>query len=151
MFWMLICASVRWYHLFSQISREWQLGCSTKVSTKWLYFLKLWVGWPLWPHPGYAYGMITAAPDRHPVLCCWMYQASVPIHRVVVPAPQSQPASHLRSTTRDVSFLRSDSRCRRCVSDLSNVTPRYVGSAQKDRVSLFLSSSLPNAICKSTM
>ena len=32
MFWMLICASIKWYHLFSQISREWQLGCSTKVT-----------------------------------------------------------------------------------------------------------------------
>ena len=32
MFWMLSCASNRWYHLFSQISREWQLGCSTKVT-----------------------------------------------------------------------------------------------------------------------
>ena len=36
----------------------------------------------------------------------------------------------------DVSFLRSDSRCRRYVSDLSNVTPRYLGSEQKGRVSL---------------
>jgi len=43
------------------------------------------------------------------------------------PAPQPEPASHLRSTTRDVSFLRSDSRCRRFRSDLSNVTPRYLG------------------------
>ena len=32
MFWMMICASIRWDHLFSQISREWQLRCSTKVS-----------------------------------------------------------------------------------------------------------------------
>jgi len=32
MFWMLICASIRWYHLFSQMSTEWQLGCSTKVT-----------------------------------------------------------------------------------------------------------------------
>ena len=32
MFWMLTCASIRWYHLFSQISREWQLGYSTKVT-----------------------------------------------------------------------------------------------------------------------
>jgi len=34
-------------------------------------------------------------------------------------------ASRLRSATRDVNFLRSDSRCRRHLSDLSNVTPRY--------------------------
>ena len=30
---------------------------------------------------------------------------------------------------------RSDSRCRRYVSDLSNITPRYLGSEQKGRVS----------------
>jgi len=33
-------------------------------------------------------------------------------------------------------FLRSDSRCRRYVSDLSDVTPRYLGSEQKGRVLL---------------
>ena len=60
----------------------------------------------------------------------------VAICRVVVPAPQPEPASHLKSATRDVSFLRSDSRCRRYVSDLSNVTPRYLGSEQKGRVLL---------------
>jgi len=35
-----------------------------------------------------------------------------------------------------VSFLRSDSRCLRYVSDLSNVTPRYLGSEHKGRISL---------------
>ena len=45
-------------------------------------------------------------------------------------------ASHLRSATRDVSLLRSDSRCQQYVIDLSNVTPRYLGSEQKGRVSL---------------
>ena len=49
---------------------------------------------------------------------------------------QSQQAA--RSATRDVSFLRSDSRCRRYVRDLSNVTPRYLGSEQKGRVSLLM-------------
>jgi len=29
---MLICTSIRWHHLFPQISREWQLGCLTKVT-----------------------------------------------------------------------------------------------------------------------
>ena len=58
------------------------------------------------------------------------------IRNVVAPAPQPEPASRLKSATRDVSFLRSDSRCRRYVSDLSNVTPRYLGSEQKGRVSL---------------
>jgi len=46
------------------------------------------------------------------------------------------PASRLRSATLDVSFLRSDSRCRRYVMVLSNVTPRYLGSEQKGWVAL---------------
>ena len=53
------------------------------------------------------------------------------VRSVVAPAPQPEPVSRLRSATRDVSFLRSNSRCRRYVSDLSNVTPRYLGSEQK--------------------
>ena len=61
----------------------------------------------------------------------------VAIRRVVAPAPQPEPASRFRRATRDVSFLWSDSRCRRYVSDLSNVTPRYLGAEQKGRVSLF--------------
>jgi len=60
----------------------------------------------------------------------------VAVRNVVAPAPQPEPASRLRSATRDVNFLRSVSRCRRYVSDLSNVTPRYLGSEQKGRVSL---------------
>jgi len=63
-------------------------------------------------------------------------RARVAIRRVVAPAPQSVPAGRLRSATHDVSFLRSESRCRRYVSDLSNVTPRYLDSEQKGRVSL---------------
>jgi len=62
--------------------------------------------------------------------------AKVPIRSVFAPAPQPEPANRLRSATRDVSFLRSDSRCRRYVSDLSNVAPRYLGSEQKGRISL---------------
>ena len=58
------------------------------------------------------------------------------IRNIVAPAPQPEPASRLRSATRDVHLLRSDSRCRRYVSDLSNVTPRYLGSEQKGRVLL---------------
>jgi len=38
-------------------------------------------------------------------------RARVAIRRVVAPAPQPEPASRLRSATRDVSFLRSDSKC----------------------------------------
>jgi len=56
----------------------------------------------------------------------------VAVRNVVAPAPQPEPASRLRSVMRDVSFLR----CRQYVSDLSNVTPRYLGSEQKGRVSL---------------
>ena len=63
-------------------------------------------------------------------------RARVTVRNVVAPAPHPEPASRLRSTTRDVSFLRSDSRCRRYVSDLSNVTARYLGSEQKGRISL---------------
>jgi len=48
---------------------------------------------------------------------------------------QSQQATS-RIATHDVNFLQSNSRCRRYVSDLSNVTPRYVGSEHKGRVSL---------------
>jgi len=63
-------------------------------------------------------------------------RARVAVHRVVAPAFQPEPASRFRSTTRDVSFLQSDSRCPWYVSDLSNVTPRYLGSGQRGRVSL---------------
>jgi len=60
----------------------------------------------------------------------------VAVHRVVAPEPQPKAENRLRGERRDVSFLRSDSRCWRYVSDLSNVTPRYLGSEQKGRVSL---------------
>ena len=55
---------------------------------------------------------------------------------VVVPAPQPEPASRLKSATRDVNFLRSDLRCRRYLRALSSTTQRYVGSEQKGRVPL---------------
>jgi len=42
----------------------------------------------------------------------------------------------LKSATHYVNFLRSDSRCRRYVSDLSNGTLRYLGSEQKRTASL---------------
>ena len=63
------------------------------------------------------------------------------VRNVVAPAPQPEPASHLKSATRDVSFLRSDSGCRRYVSDLSNVTLRNVGSEQKGFVVVVLLSA----------
>ena len=62
-------------------------------------------------------------------------RARVVVRRVVAEALQPEPASHFRSTTRDV-ILRSDSRCRRYVSHLTNAAPRYLGSEQKGRVSL---------------
>ena len=61
------------------------------------------------------------------------------ICRVVVLAPQPEPASHLRSASCDVCFLWSDSRCRRHVSNLSNVTQSYLGSEQKGMVLLLKS------------
>ena len=80
--------------------------------------------------------MSTATPDRSAVLCGWTHQGWVAVRKVVTPAPQPQPASRLKSVTCDVGFLRSDSRCRRYVSDLSNVTPRYLGSEQNGRIPL---------------
>jgi len=85
--------------------------------------LMRWV-WALWHQTEAQYSAVECTRSR------------VAVRRVVAPAPQLEPASHLRSVTRDVSFLRSDSRCRQYVSDLSNVTPRYLGSEQKGRVSL---------------
>jgi len=79
--------------------------------------------------------MSTAAPDRSAVLYYaveWT-RAKVAIRSVVAPAHQPEPASRLKSATRDVRFLRSNSRCRRCVSNLSNVTPRYFVLEQKGR------------------
>jgi len=64
--------------------------------------------------------------------CCaveWT-RARVAIRRVVA------LASRLRSAMRDVSLLRSDLRCQRYVSDLSNVILRYLGLEQKSRVAL---------------
>jgi len=63
-------------------------------------------------------------------------RAKVADRNVVATAPQPEPASRFKSAMRDINFLRSDSRCRRYVSDLSNVTPRHMGSEQKSRVSL---------------
>jgi len=77
-------------------------------------------------------GVSTMIPGRSTVLLLSLEctTARVAVSRGVAPAP----ASRLRRVTRDVSPLRSDSRCRRYVSDLSNVTPIYLGSEQKGRV-----------------
>jgi len=63
-------------------------------------------------------------------------RARVALHNFVAPVPQLEPASRLRSMTRDVSFLWSDLRCQRYVIDLSTDTPGYLGSEQKGSVSL---------------
>ena len=68
-----------------------------------------------------------------PVKCA---RARVAIRNVVAPASQPEPASRLRNSTPDVSFLRSDSRCRRYASDLSKFTPSYLRLEQKGRISL---------------
>jgi len=61
------------------------------------------------------------------------------VNEAGVSTAATKRASHLKRTTCDVNFLRSDSRCRRYVSVLSNVTPRYVGPKQEGRVSLLWS------------
>jgi len=54
---------------------------------------------------------------------------------LVLQHPQPESVSRLTSAMRDVNFLQSDSCCRRYVSSLSNIIPRYLGSEQKGRVS----------------
>jgi len=60
----------------------------------------------------------------------------VAVYNVVAPEAQPEPASCLKSAMHDVNCFRSDQKCRRYVSDLSNIPPRYLGSEQKGRVSL---------------
>jgi len=79
--------------------------------------------WALWHQRGAQYSAVECT------------KARVAVRGVFAPAPHPVPPSRLRSATCDVSFLRSDSRRRRYVSDLPNVTPRYLGSEQKGRVS----------------
>ena len=63
-------------------------------------------------------------------------KARVAVRNVVAPAPQPEPASHLKSARCDLNFLQSDSRCRQYMRVLSNITPMYVGYEQKGRLSL---------------
>ena len=51
--------------------------------------------WALWHHIGAQYSAVECT------------RARVAIRRIVAPAPEPEPASRLRSATRDVSFLRS--------------------------------------------
>jgi len=66
----------------------------------------------------------SVAPDRSPVLFGCVYQDQGGGSRRCCSSTQPEPASRLKSATRDVSFLRSDSKCWRYGSDLSSVTPR---------------------------
>jgi len=58
-------------------------------------------------------------------------RARVAIRKVVASAPQPEPAS--RSATRDLNFCEVTRGVGEYASDLSNVTPRYLGSEQKGR------------------
>jgi len=62
--------------------------------------------------------------------------ANVAVRSVLASSPQTEPAPArcLRGVTRDVSFLRSYSRCRGYLDVLFNVTPKNLGSEQKGRV-----------------
>ena len=57
--------------------------------------------------------------------------------KVAASTKQPEPASRLKSATRDACFLRNDSRCQRYKKVLSNVTTRYLGSEQIGSVSSF--------------
>jgi len=63
-------------------------------------------------------------------------RVKVAVGNVFVPEPQLERASRLKSTTRDVNFLQSDSKCWRYSSVLSNIILRYLGLEQNSRVSL---------------
>ena len=78
--------------------------------------------WALWHQTGAQYSAVE-----------WT-RARVAFRSIAL-APQPEPASRLKSATCAVNFLRSISRCRRNVSDLSNVSPTHLGSEQRDRVS----------------
>ena len=62
-------------------------------------------------------------------------KAEVAVRNVVAPALQPGQQVSSREQQDILVFLRSGSRCRRYVSDLSNVTPKHLGSEQKSRVS----------------
>jgi len=78
-------------------------------------------------------GASTVAPDRSTVqnFAVEWTRAKVVIHSVVAPAPQPELANRLMSTKCDVNFLRIDSRCRRYVSVLSSVIPRFGFGAKR--------------------
>ena len=54
-------------------------------------------------------------------------RARVAVRRTEAPASQVVPASRLIDETLELSFLRSDSKCRLYVRDLSSAMPSYLG------------------------
>jgi len=80
--------------------------------------------------------MSTAAPNRSAVVCSWMHQGWGDCSQRCCSSTPTGASKPPQKRDACVSFLRSDSRCRRYVSDLSNVTPRYLGSEQLGRFSL---------------
>ena len=56
-------------------------------------------------------------------------RAKLAVRNFVAPAPQPEPESRFKMVTRDINFLRSDSRC--YMSDLSNVTPRFWAQSRR--------------------
>ena len=63
-------------------------------------------------------------------------KAKVAVHNVASPTPHLDSASRLKSPTRVVNFLRSDSKCRGNVSALYSFMPMQVGLAQKCMICL---------------
>ena len=65
-------------------------------------------------------------------------KARVAVSKDVAPAPQVNLANRRKSPKRVLNFLRSELKCRRNVSALSNFMSRYVGSAQKVSIINFI-------------
>jgi len=72
--------------------------------------------WAVGHHAGAQYYSVENGPRQG-----WLFAA-------LFSSTPARDSKRLRCVTRDVSFFRSDSRCRPHVSDLSNVTPRYLRS-----------------------
>jgi len=74
--------------------------------------------------------MSTMAPNRSTVYSTVKWATvKMAVHNNVA------PVSRLKSVMHDVNFLRSDLRCQQYVSNMSNITLRYLGSEQKGKVS----------------
>ena len=92
--------------------------------------------------------MSTAATNRRAVLCGWVHQGYSQSCCSRTPAGASEPARTRRVLSASCEVTQW---CRRYVSDLPYVTPRYLGSEQKSRVSLLyltLSSRLASLLLR---